>query len=134
MGTILFILRKRFGETKIFILSVEMIDELMKYLSFRDKKTLRLVSRSMYDLVTPHDKRFYTWNIDLNRGRPVKLGGIFDRCPDAKLHITLHKSESVMAKFMDSYTHDLTKVKIDFYFINFFPARGGVGHLLNGIS
>jgi len=101
--------RERFGETKIFILSVEMIDELMKYLSFRDKKTLRLVSRSMYDLVTPHDRRFYTWNIDLNRGCSVKLGRIFDRCPDAKLHITLHKSESVMAKFMNSYTHDLTK-------------------------
>ena len=99
-----------------------MVDELMKYISFRDKKMLRLVSRSMYDLVTPHDKRFSVWKIDLNRGGcSHKFGRFLDRNPDAKLHITLYESGTSMAKFMDKYTPHLEKVyKNGFEFYHIF--------------
>ena len=48
-----------------------MVEEIMKYVSFRDKKRLRLVSPAMYHLITPCDNRFLLWRINLNRNSGV---------------------------------------------------------------
>jgi len=88
--------RERFGECKIFALSAEMVEEIMKYVSFRDKKRLRLVSPAMYHLITPCDNRFLLWRINLNRGC-ADFGTILEKSPNAELHVTLPKSKEIMA-------------------------------------
>jgi len=91
--------RKRYGESKIFLLPAEMIDRLMKDISFEDKMNLRLVSKPMYHLVTPRDHRFNIWNIDLNR-KCLNFGEILNKSPNTEIHVTLPKSRLAMAKYV----------------------------------
>ena len=83
-----------------------MVKDILKFLELKDKKRLRLVSRCMYQIVTPLDHRFQLWNIDLNKPCPY-FGQILNKRVDTQLCITLPKSEDRI----ESYARHLVKVK-----------------------
>ena len=98
--------RDRHGETNIFKLPPEIVEDILKFLSFKDKKRLRLVSRSMYQIVTPLDHRFQLWNIDLNKPCPY-FGQILNKRVETQLSITLPNSEDRI----ETFARHLVKVK-----------------------
>lgn len=96
--------RDRYGETNIFHLPAEIVKDILQFVSFKDMKKLRLVSRSMYQIVTPLEPRFSIWIIDLNRPCP-SFGQILNKSPHTQLYITLPECEEEMK----SYSRHLDK-------------------------